>query len=57
MYQDNEDIFYYLTVENENYIHPKMPKNVEEGIIKGMYLYENQKISIKIVLTYLQVDL
>ena len=43
MYQDNEDIFYYLTVENENYIHPKMPKNVEEGIIKGMYLYEKSK--------------
>ena len=37
MYTDNQDIFYYLTVENENYIHPEMPKGIEEGIIKGMY--------------------
>ena len=43
MYQNNEDIFYYLTVENENYIHPEMPKGVEEGIIKGMYLFEESK--------------
>ncbi len=40
MYQNNEDIFYYLTVENENYTHPEMPKNIEDGIIKGMYLYQ-----------------
>lgn len=38
MYQDDENIFYYLTLENENYSHPKMPKGIEEGIIKGMYL-------------------
>ena len=40
MYIDNEDIFYYLTVENENYIHPEMPKGIEEAIIKGMYLLQ-----------------
>ncbi|MFN3398567.1 MAG: transketolase-like TK C-terminal-containing protein, partial [Sulfurimicrobium sp.] len=38
MYQEQEDVYYYLTVMNENYVHPPMPKGVEEGIIKGMYL-------------------
>ena len=38
MYQEQEDVFYYLTVMNENYTHPAMPKGAEEGIIKGMYL-------------------
>lgn len=40
MFVEQEDIFYYLTVMNENYIHPPMPKGVEEGIIKGMYLFK-----------------
>jgi pyruvate dehydrogenase E1 component len=39
MYQNQEDIFYYLTVMNENYTHPAMPKGAEEGIIKGMYKF------------------
>ena len=43
MYIDNEDIFYYLTIENENYIHPEMPKGAEEGIIKGMYNFKKSK--------------
>jgi pyruvate dehydrogenase E1 component len=38
MYKEQEDVYYYLTVMNENYVHPPMPKGVEEGIIKGMYL-------------------
>ena len=37
MYKDNIDIIYYLTVENENYKHPKMKKGIEKDIIKGMY--------------------
>jgi pyruvate dehydrogenase E1 component len=37
MYENQEDVFYYLTLENENYIHPPMIDNVAEGIIKGMY--------------------
>ena len=37
MYQDNEHVYYYITVMNENYEHPAMPKNAEEGIIKGLY--------------------
>jgi pyruvate dehydrogenase E1 component len=39
MYQNQEDVFYYLTVMNENYTHPAMPKGAEEGIIKGMYKF------------------
>jgi pyruvate dehydrogenase E1 component len=38
MYRDQENVFYYITVMNENYAHPAMPKGAEEGIIKGMYL-------------------
>ena len=37
MYADNEDIFYYITVMNENYPQPSLPENCEEGILKGMY--------------------
>lgn len=40
MYQNHEDVFYYISVMNENYIHPAMPDGVEEGIIKGMYLFD-----------------
>ena len=40
MYEEQEDIFYYLTVENENYAQPAMPKGVKDGILKGMYLYK-----------------
>ncbi len=38
MVQEQQDVFYYLTVMNENYAHPAMPEGVEQGIIKGMYL-------------------
>jgi len=38
MLENQEDVFYYLTVLNENYEHPAMPEGAEEGIIKGMYL-------------------
>ncbi|WP_456269728.1 pyruvate dehydrogenase (acetyl-transferring), homodimeric type [Kushneria sp. AK178] len=40
MYQDRESCFYYLTVMNENYVHPEMPEGSEEGIIRGMYLLQ-----------------
>ncbi|MBW7866529.1 MAG: pyruvate dehydrogenase (acetyl-transferring), homodimeric type [Candidatus Hydrogenedentes bacterium] len=41
MYELREDIFYYITVENENYAMPPMPdrKGVREGILKGMYKF------------------
>ena len=38
MYVEQENIFYYVTVMNENYAHPAMPKGAEAGIVKGMYL-------------------
>lgn len=37
MYVEHEDVFYYLTVMNENYAHPAMPKGAETGILKGIY--------------------
>jgi pyruvate dehydrogenase E1 component len=37
MYGDQEDIFYYITVMNENYVQPEMPEGIEEGIRKGIY--------------------
>ena len=39
MYAEQEDVFYYLTLMNENYHHPAMPEGVEEGIVKGLYLF------------------
>jgi len=38
MLAQQEDIYYYITLLNENYRHPDMPKNAESGILKGMYL-------------------
>ncbi len=37
MYHLREPVFYYLTVQNEPYVHPNMPDDVEEGILKGLY--------------------
>jgi pyruvate dehydrogenase E1 component len=37
MYVDQENIFYYVTVMNENYVQPPLPKGVEAGILKGAY--------------------
>jgi pyruvate dehydrogenase E1 component len=38
MYGKGEDVYFYLTLLNENYEHPAMPQGAEEGIVKGMYL-------------------
>jgi pyruvate dehydrogenase E1 component len=43
MLQEQENIFYYITVMNENYPHPAMPAGAEEGIIRGMYLLEEDR--------------
>ena len=37
MYRDQEDVFFYLTLTNQNYRMPPMPEGVEDGIVKGMY--------------------
>jgi pyruvate dehydrogenase E1 component len=46
MYVDQENYFYYITTTNENYEHPPMPKDSEEGIIKGMYKILGSKKSV-----------
>ena len=43
MYAKNENVFYYITMMNENYTHPEMPKGAREGIVKGMYLLHEAK--------------
>jgi pyruvate dehydrogenase E1 component len=47
MYAEQEDIFYYITVMNENYQHPALPEGREDevrnGIVKGMYLFREGK--------------
>ncbi len=40
MHEKKENIFYYITAMNENYSHPDKPKGSDEGILKGMYLFE-----------------
>jgi len=50
MYVDHQDVFYYITMMNENYAQPPMPKGVEEGIIKGLYLLQKaSKAKTKLV--------
>ena len=39
MFKDQDDVYYYITLMNENYPHPAMPKGAEEGIRRGMYLF------------------
>ena len=39
MIGEQENVFYYITCMNENYVHPPMPSGVEDGILKGMYLF------------------
>jgi pyruvate dehydrogenase E1 component len=51
MYAEQEDVFYYVTLMNENYQHPGMPEGredeVREGIVKGMYLFREGQASKK----------
>ncbi len=47
MYEKHENIFYYITIYNENYEQPAMPKEVEKGIIKGMYRFKKSPKAIK----------
>jgi len=50
MVQEQQDIFYYLTVMNENYAHPDMPQGAELGILKGMYLFrESPKAQVQLL--------
>jgi pyruvate dehydrogenase E1 component len=52
MYVEGEEIFYYLSLYNENYVQPPMPAGVEDGILKGLYKFkpgaEDKKIKAHI---------
>ena len=47
MYEAQEDVFYYLTVGNQNYVMPPMPGHgeIREGILKGMYKYKSSELT------------
>ncbi|HVW86392.1 MAG TPA: hypothetical protein VHB50_17015, partial [Bryobacteraceae bacterium] len=45
MYENREDLFYYITLYNENYAQPAMPEGVEEGILKGIYLFRKSEVA------------
>ena len=47
MYQEQEDVYYYITVMNENYNHPEMPVDAEKNILKGMYLFSEAGVNTK----------
>jgi len=54
MLSEQEDVFFYITLMNENYVHPPMPEGAEEGILRGMYpLREAPKRSRKPVVQLL----
>lgn len=45
MYVEREDVFYYITIYNENYCQPSMPEGVEEGVIRGMYRFRASSLN------------
>jgi len=47
MVGEQEDVYYYITLMNENYEHPAMPEGIEQGILKGMYLLRESKNKAK----------
>ena len=47
MYIKNRDIFFYITLTNENYTHEKMPENCEHNIIKGLHCIKKSKYKEK----------
>ena len=48
MYVEHKDLFYYITLYNENHLHPAMPKGAEDGILRGMYLLAEAKKPAKL---------
>jgi pyruvate dehydrogenase E1 component len=53
MYVDQQDCYYYITMMNENYVHPPMPEGVEDDIIQGIYLFyegdKRQKLRVQLM--------
>tara|TARA_B110000003_G_C16651504_1_gene534370 strand:- start:1519 stop:4173 length:2655 start_codon:yes stop_codon:yes gene_type:complete len=49
MVEKNKDVLYYLTLENQNYVHPPMPKDIEKGVLGGLYrVIKNKKASVQL---------
>jgi len=44
MIENQEDIYFYITLMNENYRHPDMPKGIEQGIVDGIYNFSMSKL-------------
>lgn len=40
MFAEDQHIFFYITLMNENYVHPPMPKGIEQDLLRGMYLFQ-----------------
>ena len=50
MVEDGTDVIYYLTLENENYSHPPIPKGATEDIIKGLYkIHATEKPTVRLL--------
>ena len=47
MVGEQQDVYYYITLMNENYVHPAMPEGAEPGILKGLYLLRTSKLKSK----------
>jgi pyruvate dehydrogenase E1 component len=47
MVTNQEDVYYYITLMNENYEHPALPQGAEQGILKGLYLLKESKSKSK----------
>ncbi len=48
MIAEQQDVYYYITVMNENYVHPAMPEGAEAGIVRGLYLFSAAEAAPKI---------
>jgi pyruvate dehydrogenase E1 component len=57
MYREQEDVYYYITVMNENYAHPAMPEGAEAGILRGMHLIARSEKAGKAAKGKLKVQL
>jgi pyruvate dehydrogenase E1 component len=57
MYRDQEDVYYYITLMNENYAHPAMPEGAEQGILRGMHLVSPAEKAGKAAKSKLKVQL
>jgi len=57
MYKEQEDVYYYITVMNENYAHPAMPEGAEVGILRGMHLVSRSEKAGKAAKGKLKVQL